>query len=94
MIGNRKCQWFIGLQNFTGTDWDGKFVGITKKTSADAYMALDIDDPAIDCFQNLSTALISTQLTHWELPQQMEKLESFICRVYCKSGPRNLPELQ
>ena len=28
-------------------------MGITKKTWADAYMALDEDEPAIDCFQNL-----------------------------------------
>ena len=59
----RKCQWFSGQHNFSGADWSGKFVGITKKTWVDAYMALDEDDPAIDCFQNLSIALIPTQLT-------------------------------
>ena len=71
MIGIRKCQGFIGLHNFSGAEWGGKFVEITKKTWADAYMNLDEDDPAIDCFQNLGTALITTQLTHGELPPQI-----------------------
>ena len=44
----------------------GKFVGTTKKTWVDAYMALDEDDLAIDCFQNLGKALIPTQITHGE----------------------------
>ena len=57
-------------------------------------MALDEDDPAIDFFQNLDTALIPTQLTHGELPPQIENLESFVYRVYCKSGQRNLPGLR
>ena len=70
------------------------FVGITKKTWADAYMAHAEDDPAIDCFQNLDTALIPTHLTHWELPPQIENLESFVFHVYCKSGLPNLPELR
>lgn len=31
VIGHRKCQGLIGLHNFSGTDWGGKFLGITKK---------------------------------------------------------------
>ena len=50
VMGTRKCQGFIGLHNFSGADGDGKFVGINKKIWADAYMALDEDDSAIDCF--------------------------------------------
>ena len=59
-------------------------MGIIKKTWADAYMALDEDEPAIDCFQSLGTTLIPTQLTHKELPPQIKNLESFVCCVYCK----------
>lgn len=94
VIGHRKCQGLIGLHNFSGADWGGKFVGISKKTWADAYMALDEDDPAIECFQNLGTALIPTQLIHGELPPQLEGLERFVCRVYCTSGPSILPALR
>ena len=32
VIGARKCQGFVGLHNFSGADWGGKFVGISKKT--------------------------------------------------------------
>ena len=94
VIGARKCQGFVGLHNFSGADWGGKFVGISKKTWVDAYMALDEDDQAIECFQNLGTALIPTELTDGELPPQLEGLERFVCRVYCLSGPRNLPALR
>ena len=94
MIGTPKCQGFIGLHKFSRAYWGGKFVGITKKTWADAYMALDEGDPTIDCFQNLGRALNPTQLTHGELPPQIENLESFVCSIYCKSEPRNLSELR
>ena len=75
--------------NFSVADWGWKFVGITKNTWANAYMSLFEDDPAIDCFQNLGTALFPTQITHVELTPQIENLESFVCRVYCKSGPQS-----
>ena len=90
VIRSRKFQGFIGLHNFCGAEWGEKFVWITKKSWADAYMTLDEDDPAIDCFQNLGTVLIPTQLSNGELPLQIENLESVVCHVYCKSGPRNL----
>ena len=63
-----------------------KFVGISKKTWADAYMALDEDDPAIECFHNLGTGLIPTQLIYGELPPQLEGLERF--------GPSTLQALR
>ena len=94
LLETRKCQGFVGLHNFSGADWGGKFVGISKKTWVDAYMTLDEDDQAIECFQNLGTALIPTQLTDGELPPQLEGLEHLVCRVYCMSGPRNLPALR
>ena len=92
MIGTRKCQGFIGLHNFSGAEWGRNFVGISKKARADAYMALVEDDPAIDFYQNLGTVLILTQLTHGELPPQIENLESFVFPVYCKIRPLNLSE--
>ena len=60
-MGTRKCQGFIGLHYFSGADWGGKFVGINKKIWAEAYIALDEDDSAIGCFQNLGTSFIPTQ---------------------------------
>ena len=93
-IGIRKCQGLIGLHHFTGADWGGKFVGITKKTWVKAYMALDDDHPAIDCFRELGEGLIQNQLANGELPTQVKDLEEFVCQVYCKTGPTTLPELR
>ena len=93
-IGIRKCQGLIGLHHFTGADWGGKFVGITKKTWVKAYMALNDDHPAIDCFRELGEGLIQNQLANGELPSQVKELEKFVCQVYCKAGPTTLPELR
>ena len=93
-IGILKCQDLIGLHHFTGADWGGKFVGITKKSWAKAYMALDDDYPAIDCFRELGEDRIQNQLAKGELPTQGKELEKFVCQVYCKVGPTTLPELR
>ena len=89
-IGIHKCQGLIGLHNFTGADWGGKCVGITKKTWVKAYMALDDNHPAIDCFRKLGAGLIQNQLANGELPTQVKDLEKFVCQVYCKAGPTTL----
>ena len=36
VIGARKCHGFVGLHNFSGADWGGKFIGISKKTWVNA----------------------------------------------------------
>ena len=70
----------IGLHHFTETDWGGKFVGITKKSWTKAYMALDDDHPAMDCFRELELGedLIQNQLDNGELPTQFRELEKFV----------------
>ena len=57
VIGRQKCQGFIALHNFTGADWGGKFVGITKKTWVGAYMRLN-NDSIVKCFQQLGDGTI------------------------------------
>ena len=59
-----------------------------------AYMTLDDDHPAIDCFRELGESLIQNQLANGELPSQVKELEKFVCQVYCKAGPATLPELR
>ena len=94
VIGRHKSQGLIGLHNFSGADWGGKFVGISKKTWVGAYMKLQDDDPAIDCFRNLGEGQIPTDLVNGGMPQQVKGLEPFICKVYCPTGPTTLPELR
>ena len=94
VVGSHKCQGLIGLHNFSGADWGGKFVGITKKTWIGAYMELDEDDPSINCFRELGEGVIPTELVDDELPTQFKDLEQFVCHVYCSKGPKTLPALR
>ena len=45
VIGEQISRALIGLHNFTGADWGGKFVGISKKTWVDAYKSLEDNSP-------------------------------------------------
>ena len=53
VIGRRKCQGLIGLHNFSGTDWGGKFVGISKKIWVVVNLKFDENDDATNCFREL-----------------------------------------
>lgn len=94
VIGRRKCQGLIGLHNFSGADWGGKFVGISKKTWVVAYLKLDENDDAINCFRELGEGPILKELVNGELPPQVRGLEQFVCSVYCSKGPQTLPALR
>src|SRR5437867_10916795 len=61
-IGQCKCQELIGIHNFAGADWGGKFVGITKRTWIDAYRKLDEEDHAVNCFRKLGGGPILTEM--------------------------------
>ena len=92
-IGYRKCQGLLGFHNFSGADWGGKFVGITKKTWANAYLKLDDNDPAIQCFKELGEGSIQSELINDELPIKVKALEHVVCHVYSSTGPTTLPSL-
>jgi len=63
IIAHHKCQGLLGLHNFSGADWGGKFVGITKKgMDLDAYLKLGDDDQAISCFKELGERCIPAEL--------------------------------
>ena len=80
VIGYHKCQGLLGLHNFSGADWGGKFIGITKKTWIDAYLKLDDGDPAITCLKELGERCIPAELDNGELLAQVKALEPFVCR--------------
>ena len=94
VIGHHKCQGLLGLHNFSGADWGGKFVGISKKTWINAYLKLDADDQVISCFKELGERCIPAELVSGELPEQVKPLERFVCRVYSPKGPTTLPSLR
>ncbi|KAG0719847.1 hypothetical protein GWK47_049648 [Chionoecetes opilio] len=72
----------------------GRFIGISKKSWVDAYLKLDDDDPAIDCFKALGCISIPAELVNDELPTQVKALETFVCHVYSSKGPATLPSLR
>ena len=94
VIRRHKCQGLIGLHNFSGVDWGGDFVGISNKTWVGAYMKLEEDDPAINCFRVLGDGPIPSVLVNGELPPQVKGLEQLICRVYGSAGPTSIPALR
>ena len=48
-IGVEKCKGLIGLHNFSGVDWGGKFVGVSKKTWITSFLNLP-DSDSHQCF--------------------------------------------
>lgn len=94
-IGRPHCQGLIGIHNFSGADWGGKFVGVTKKRWITEYFKLSPTDPIVDAFQRLGDdPLSSTELINGELPKDMQPLEHFVCHVYSANGPQTLPKLR
>lgn len=93
-IGRRKCQGLIGLHNFSGADWGGKFIGISKKTWVNLYLMLDEGDPIIECFRELGERDVTMEMVNDDFPQELKGLEEFVCRAYCSKGPGNLPALR
>ena len=93
-IGVRRSRGLIGLHNFTGADWGGRFVGVSKKRWTLEYLKLDPDDPIIDAFIRLGPdTLTASKLVHGKLPEPVQPLERFVCLVYkLNRGPYLLPQ--
>ena len=60
VIGHHKGQGLLGLHNFSGADWEGKFVGISKNTWIMAFLKLYDDRPTIDIFKELGESASSS----------------------------------
>ena len=52
-IGTERAKGLIGLHHFTGADWGGKFVGLSKKTWVSAYFQLPPSDEIVQTFANM-----------------------------------------
>ena len=69
------------MHHFTRAGWGEKFVGITKTSCVTAYIALEDDHLAIDCFRELDEHLIQTLLANRKGPTQVKDVEEFVCQV-------------
>ena len=67
------------MHHFTAADWGEKFVGNTKTSVVKAYIALEDDHLAIDCFRELDEYLIQNLLAKRELSTQDKDVKKFVC---------------
>ena len=67
-IGIDKSKALIGLHNFTGADWGGKFVGISKKRWITEFLKLNATDPIVEAFQRLGELNCAQELVDGNLP--------------------------
>lgn len=89
-----KSQGLISVHNFTGTDWGGKFVGVSKHRWCSIYLDLPSVHPIVIIF-GLLGALTAEELSLMEngkLREKIQPLEQFVSLVYNKDGPPTLPE--
>ena len=84
-LGKKKAQGLIGIHNFSGADWGGKLIGLSKNTWMKHYLQLDEDDPILDCFINLGEQTVPDKLVGGDLPPVVKPLEEITCRVYSES---------
>ncbi len=94
-VGLSKSQGLVGLHNFTGADWGGKFCGVSKKTWISKYLALPENDTIITAFKILGNGQISSStLIDGNLPEEVRAIETFVCSTYCTQGSKILPSLR
>ena len=65
-----------------------------EETWANAYLKLDDNDPANQCFKVLGEGSIQPELINDELPIKVKALEHFVCCIYSSTGPTTLPSLR
>ena len=75
-LGSRKCNPLVGMHTFTGSDWGGKFSGITKRKWMKLFLDLDDSDEILDALGYLGESLEDPTA------KVIETLEKFVCRAY------------
>ena len=97
-IGKKKSQGLVGLHNFTGNDYGGKFVGISKDRWSKLYLGLPENDEIVRTFGLLGslTAEECSLKKDGTLHETVRPLERFTSMGYDRDakGPHTLPELR
>jgi len=101
VIGADKTKGLIGLHDFTGADWGGKFVGVSKKTLISNYLSLRSNDEIVRTFTSMGHDLNSDPtacndlLDDGNLPAQYRPLEHFVCKMLSQQSTIDmLPSLR
>ena len=89
------------MHHFTGADWGGNFVGVSKKTWISNYLSLPPNDEIVRTFTSMGHDLNSDLtacrdlLDNANLPAQYRLLERFVCKVYSQQSTIDeLPSLR
>ena len=65
----------IGFHNFTGADWGGKFVGISKQRWCDEFMKLVDDSPVLGAFDKMGKIDLPQELQNEGLPPEVAAMQ-------------------
>jgi len=86
-IGRQKSKGLIGLHHFTGADWGGKFVGVSKKSGYQHTFHCVRPDEIVLTFagmgQKEQTSTFQSQ-DEGDMPEKYRPIERFVCHVYSK----------
>ena len=95
-LGKQKSKALLGLHNFTGSDWGGKMVGISKDTWIKKFLNLDKNSPIIKALAFLGEGDIPNTLSEDELPAELKLIEDFTCKGYSDTpaSPDTVPSLR
>ena len=95
VFGQEKCQGLIDFHNFTGANWGGEFVGISKKSWITSYLSLPNDDPIVSAFQLLGErVLTSLEVVDGELPEEVCPSRSLFDQYTAPGGATTTPALR
>jgi hypothetical protein len=78
LMGANVARAILGLHNFTGADWGGKFVGVSKKRLVTAFL-LSEDKDLIEAFTSLGSIDMTPETV---LETVLDPIEKFVHSVY------------
>ena len=86
-VGRHKSRALLG-HHFTGADWGGKFVGLSKKTGMTAFLALDDNDHIVETISRLGEEPMSMSTddlskTTPVMPSSVKSLETICMQGVC-----------
>ena len=93
-VGRHTSRALLGFHYFTGADWGGKFVVLSRKTWMNAFLSLDDNDPIVEMISRHGEGPISMStddvsicqpvLNHWR--------HSYAGCMFRKAQPGSYPE--
>ncbi len=87
-LGPEKTKGLVGLHNFTGADWGGKFFNVSKKSWITRYLSLASDSDIVRSLQQLGTADSPSE-------NDIANLDQFVCEAYSpKSSCKTVRDLR